>query len=44
MDRRIWILRLRIIEEPKGALWLARDRIGERLPFYEEVERESGEE
>lgn len=44
MDRRTWILRLRIIEEPKGLLWLARDRIGERLPFYEEVEREGGEE
>jgi hypothetical protein len=44
MDRRIWILRLRMIEEPKGPLWLARDRIGERLPFYEEVEREGGEE
>ncbi len=44
MDRRIWILRLRIIEEPKGPLWIARDRIGERLPFYEEVEREGGEE
>lgn len=44
MDRRIWILRLRMIEEPKGPLWLARDKIGERLPFYEEVEREGGEE
>lgn len=39
MDRRIWILKLMIIEEPKGPLWKARDRLGERLPYYEEVEQ-----
>jgi len=44
MDRKIWILRLMILEEPKGPLWKARDRVGERLPYYEEVEREGGEE
>lgn len=44
MDRRIWILRLMIIEEPKGPVWKARDRLGERLPYYEEVERVGGEE
>jgi len=44
MDRRIWILRLMIIEEPKGPLWKARDRLGERVPYYEEVERVGGEE
>jgi hypothetical protein len=38
MDRRIWILRLMIIEEPKGPIWKARDRLGERLPYHEEVE------
>ena len=44
MDRRIWILRLMIIEEPKGPLWRARDRVGERLPYYEEVEHVGGDE
>jgi len=44
MDRRLWILRLMIIEEPKGPVWKARDRLGERLPDYEEVERVGGEE
>jgi hypothetical protein len=44
MDRRLWILRLMIIEEPKGPVWKARDRLGERLPYYEEVERFGGEE
>jgi hypothetical protein len=43
MDRRIWILRLMIIEEPKGPIWKARDKLGERLPYYEVVEREGGE-
>jgi hypothetical protein len=38
MDRRIWVLRLMIIEAPKGPVWHARDRLGERLPYYEEVE------
>jgi hypothetical protein len=41
MDRRIWILKLMIIEEPKGPIWKARDRLGERLPYHEEVEREN---
>lgn len=40
MDRKIWILRLMILEEPKGPLWKARDRVGERLPYHEEIERE----
>ncbi len=40
MDRRIWILRLMIIEEPKGPVWKARDRLGERLPYHEEIEPE----
>jgi len=44
MDRRIWLLKLMIIEEPKGPIWKARDRLGERLPYYEEVERVGGEE
>jgi len=44
MDKRIWILRLMIMEEPKGPIWKARDRLGERLPYYEEVERVGGEE
>ena len=39
MDRKLWVLRLMIIEEPKGPLWRARNRLGERLPYYEEVER-----
>ena len=43
MDRKIWILRLMIIEEPKGPIWKARDRVGERLPYFDEVEREGGE-
>jgi len=38
MDRRIWILKLMIIEEPKSPLWKARDKLGEKLPYYEEVE------
>lgn len=44
MDRRIWILKLMIIEEPKGPLWKTRARLGERLPYYEEVEHVGGEE
>jgi hypothetical protein len=44
MDRRLWILRLMIIEEPKGPIWKARDRLGERLPYYEEVEHVGGDE
>jgi len=40
MDRKIWILRLMILEEPKGPVWKARDRLGERLPYHEEIERE----
>jgi len=44
MDRRIWVLRLMIIEEKKGPIWKARDRLGERLPYYDEVERVGGEE
>ena len=44
MDRRLWIIRLMIIEEPKGPIWKARDRLGERLPYYEEVDRVGGEE
>jgi hypothetical protein len=43
MDRKIWIIRLMIIEEPKGPIWKARDRVGERLPYFDEVEREGGE-
>lgn len=39
MDRRLWILKLMMIEEPKGPLWKARDRLGERMPYYEEVEQ-----
>jgi len=42
MDRRLWVLRLMIIEEPKGPIWKARDRMGERLPYYEEVEQVGG--
>ncbi len=38
MDRKLWVLRLMIIEEPKGPVWKARDRLGERLPYYEDVE------
>lgn len=38
MDTRIWILKLMVIEETKGPLWKARDALGERLPYYEEVE------
>lgn len=44
MDRRIWILKLMIIEEPKGPIWKARDRLGERLPYHEEVEHVGGDE
>lgn len=40
MDRKIWILRLMIMEEPKGPVWKARDSLGERLPYHEEIERE----
>ncbi len=43
MNRRLWILKLMIIEEPKGPIWKARDRLGERLPYYEEVEQVGGE-
>jgi hypothetical protein len=43
MDRRLWILKLMIVEEPKGPIWQARDRLGERLPYYDEVERVGGE-
>jgi len=39
MDRKLWILRLMISEEPKGPIWRAMDRLGKRLPYYEEVER-----
>jgi hypothetical protein len=39
MDRKLWILRLMLIEEPKSPVWKARDRLGERLPYYQEVER-----
>ena len=38
MDRRLWVLRLMIIEETKGPIWKARDRLGERLPYFEVVE------
>jgi hypothetical protein len=38
MDRRLWVLRLMIIEEAKGPIWKARDRLGERLPYFEVVE------
>ena len=44
MNRRLWILKLMIIEEPKGPIWKARDRLGERLPYYEEVEQVGGDE
>ncbi len=44
MDRRIWILKLMIIETNKGPIWKARDRLGERLPYYEEVEHVGGDE
>lgn len=44
MNRKLWILKLMMIEEPKGPIWKARDRLGERLPYYEEVERVGGEE
>ena len=44
MDRRIWILKLMIIEEPKGPLWKARAGVGERLPYYEPVDHVTGEE
>lgn len=44
MDRRTWILKLMIIEEPKGPIWKARDRLGERLPYHDEVEHVGGEE
>jgi hypothetical protein len=44
MDRRIWIIKLMIIEEHKGPIWKARDRLGERLPYYEEVEHVGGDE
>ena len=40
MDRKIWIMRLMILEDPKGPVWKARDRLGERLPYHEEIERE----
>lgn len=44
MDRRIWIIRLLIIEQTKGPIWKARDRLGERLPYHEEVEHVGGDE
>jgi len=44
MDRRLWVLRLEIIEMPKGPFWKARDRLGERLPYSEEVEHIGGDE
>ena len=44
MDRRLWILKMMIIEEPKGPIWKARDKLGERLPYYDEVERVGGDE
>ena len=44
MDRKVWVLKLMIIEEPKGPIWKARDRVGERLPYYEEVEHVGGDE
>ncbi len=43
MDRRIVTLRKKIMDEPKGPLWRARDRFGERLPYAEPVEREENE-
>lgn len=39
MDRKLWILRLMVLEEHKGPIWRARDRLGERLPYHEELER-----
>ena len=44
MNRRIWILKLMIIEQNKGPIWKARDRLGERLPYHEEVEHVGGDE
>jgi hypothetical protein len=44
MDRRIWILKLMIIETNKGPIWKARDKLGERVPYYEEVEHVGGDE
>lgn len=44
MDRRLWMLKLAIIEEPKGPLWKARERLGERIPYYEIVENVGGDE
>lgn len=44
MDRRLWVLRLMIIEEPKGPLWKARASLGERLPYHEQVEHVTGDE
>jgi hypothetical protein len=44
MDRRLWVLRLMIIEEPKGPLWKARASLGERLPYHEVVEHVTGDE
>ena len=44
MDRRIGILKLMIIEQAKGPIWKARDRLGERLPYHEEVEHVGGDE
>jgi len=40
MDRKLWILRLMVLEEHKGPIWRARDRLGERLPYHEELERD----
>jgi len=40
MDRKLWVLRLMVLEEHKGPIWRARDRLGERLPYHEELERD----
>jgi hypothetical protein len=44
MDRRIWMLKSMIIDEPKGPLWKARDMLGEHVPYHEEVEHMPGDE
>lgn len=44
MDRRIWVLKLMIIEEPKGPFWRARAGLGERVPYHEEIDHVTGEE
>jgi hypothetical protein len=40
MDRKLWVIRLMVLEEHKGPIWRARDRLGERLPYHEELERD----